>query len=328
MISPTFDPLTTEVIALVRAHKRPPTLSALAMALNIGKPRLMRALDNLKELGYKVAIDLDQHLSLLSAPDRMIDIEIWAGLKTRSFGRHLHCYHRIGSTNAAAIDLAEHGAPEGTVVVAEEQTKGRGRLGRNWHSPPGMGIWSSVILRPSVAPAQTAGVSLIAAVAFAETVETELGLDVRLKWPNDGLIDGRKVCGILVELSAEVDRVNYAVCGVGINVAHGIKDFPPALRKTAGSLALAKGSPVDRLAFFRSFLYRFEATYRRFRHEGLTPLLPAYRQRSLLLGNKVTIRAGRQKLTGVAVAVDDSGGLIVRCGKKNIVVHSGEATLR
>lgn len=328
MISPTADPVTTEVIGLLRSHKRPPAMGALAMELNISKPRLQRALDGLKELGYVIAVDHDQRLSLMSTPDRMTDIEILAGLKTRAFGRHLHCYRRIGSTNATAIELAEHGAPEGTIVVAEEQTKGRGRLGRHWHSPAGLGIWSSVILRPPVAPAQTAGLSLLAALAFAETSEAELGLDVKLKWPNDGLIGGRKVCGVLVELSAEADRVHYAVCGVGINVAHGAKDFPSALRKTAGSLAMAKGGPIARLAFYRAFLLRFETIYRRFRQEGLAPLLPDYRQRSQLLGNKVTVRQGRQKVAGVAVAIDDNGGLVVRSRNKELTVYSGEATLR
>jgi BirA family biotin operon repressor/biotin-[acetyl-CoA-carboxylase] ligase len=170
--------------------------------------------------------------------------------------------------------------------------------------------------------------SLLAALAFAETAESELGLEVQLKWPNDGLISGRKVCGVLVELSAEVDRVHYAICGVGINVAHSAKDFPSALRKTAGSLAMSKGAPVDRLGFYRSFLLHFETIYRRFRHEGLSPLLPAYRQRSLLLGKKVAVRQGREKISGVAVAIDDTGGLVVRTGKKEIVAHSGEATLR
>lgn len=324
----TMDPLTAEVIGLLRGHKRPPALGSLAMALNISVPRLQRTLENLKDLGYQVAVDHDQHLSLLSSPDRMTDIEILSGLKTRSFGRHLYCYRQIGSTNAAAITLAERGAPEGTVVVAEEQTKGRGRLGRHWHSPAGLGIWSSVVLRPEVSPAQAGGLSLLAALAFAETVESELGLEVQLKWPNDGLINRRKVCGVLVELSAEVDRVHFAICGVGINVAHTAKDFPSALRKTAGSLAIARGAPVDRLAFYRAFLLRFETIYRRFRHEGLAPLLPAYRQRSLLLGKKVTVRQGRLKITGTATEIDNTGGLVVRSGKKEIVAHSGEATLR
>ncbi len=326
--NPAMDPLTTEVIGLLRGHKRPPTLGSLAMTLNISKPRLLRAVENIRELGYGIGMDHDQRLSLLTSPDQMTDIEILSGLKTRSFGRYLHCYRKIGSTNAAAIELAEQGAPEGTVVVAEEQTKGRGRLGRRWHSPPGLGIWSSVVLRPVVLPAQAAGLSLLAALAFAETVESDLGLEVQLKWPNDGLIKGRKICGVLVELSAEVDRVHYAICGVGINAAHSAKDFPSALRKTAGSLAMAKDAPVDRLAFYRSFLLHFETIYRRFRHEGLSPLLPDYRQRSLLLGKKVTVRQGREKITGVAMAIDDTGGLVVRKGKKEIVVHSGEATLR
>jgi BirA family biotin operon repressor/biotin-[acetyl-CoA-carboxylase] ligase len=149
-----------------------------------------------------------------------------------------------------------------------------------------------------------------------------------LKWPNDGLIAGRKVCGILIELSAEVDRVHYAVCGVGINVNHSPRDFPASLRKTASSLAIASGHPVDRLAYYRRFLTTFEAVYRQYRRDGMTAILGEYRKRSILLGRKVTVRQGEKKITGTAVAIDDAGALVVRSRSREIVVRSGEATLR
>ncbi|MEW5876210.1 MAG: HTH domain-containing protein, partial [Candidatus Zixiibacteriota bacterium] len=145
-----MDPLTTDVIDLVRNSKRGLTDADLADSLSVSKNRVHRALDELRGLGYRFDSDEQHRMSITQAPDRMIDIEIMAGLKTRTFARQLHCYQKIGSTNSAAIDLAEAGAPEGTIVVAEEQTKGRGRLGRSWHSPAGLGIWSSIILRPPV----------------------------------------------------------------------------------------------------------------------------------------------------------------------------------
>jgi BirA family biotin operon repressor/biotin-[acetyl-CoA-carboxylase] ligase len=323
-----MDPLTDDVVDLLRTSKRAFTQKELAGRLSISRVRLHRALEDLRALGYQFLIDNQRRVSLAVAPDRMVNTEILWGLKTRKFARQLYCYQKIGSTNARAIELAEAGAPEGTVVVAEEQTKGRGRLGRSWHSAPRTGIWSSVVLRPTVRPEEVTGLSLLAALAFAETVEREVGINVQLKWPNDGLIQGKKVCGILIELSAEPDRVHYAVCGTGINVAQTPKDFPPSLRKTATSLAHAAGRPVDRLAFYRVFLHRFEMLYNRFRRHGLEPLLPAYRERSVLLGKKVAIRRGRQKISGTAVAIDETGGLVVKSRGRDVVVHAGEATLR
>ena len=258
----------------------------------------------------------------------MIDTEIHSGLKTKVFARQLHCYKRIGSTNTRAMELAEAGAPEGTVVVAEEQTLGRGRLGRSWHSPAGLGIWSSIVLRPAVTLQRASGLSLVAALAFADAAQTELGLDAQLKWPNDALLDGRKVMGVLTEVSAELDRVNHAVCGTGINVSHTPEDFPRALREQATSLAIATGQPVGRLAFYRSFLERFEKLYRQFVREGLAPLLPEYRRRSMLLGKDVTVRQGRDAISGVAEQIDDNGALIIRDGRSHVVVFAGEATLR
>jgi BirA family biotin operon repressor/biotin-[acetyl-CoA-carboxylase] ligase len=323
-----MDPLAEDVIDLLRAPKRALTERELADTLSIERNRLTGALDELRELGYRFSSDDTQRLSLAAVPDRMIDMEILAGLRTLKFGRSLHCYNSIGSTNVRAIQLADAGAPEGTVVIAEEQTKGRGRLGRDWKSAAGLGIYSSIILRPAVRPEQAVGLSLLAGLAVADTAEKELGLDTQLKWPNDVLIDGKKVCGNLIELSAEPDQVYYAVCGTGINVAQKPKDFPPPLRKSATSLSHALGEPVDRLAFYRAFLYRFEKLYNRFRRQGLAPLLPAYRERSVLLGKKITIRCGREKIAGTAVAIHDSGGLVVKTRGREVVVHAGEATLR
>ncbi|MBI3872298.1 MAG: biotin--[acetyl-CoA-carboxylase] ligase [candidate division Zixibacteria bacterium] len=324
-----MDPLLTDIVVLLRA-KRPAhgtSAAGLAAALNIPVARLNRALDEIRELGYVLQVESSEAIRLVSSPDRMIDTEILSGLKTKLFARQLHCYRKIGSTNTRATQLAESGAPEGTVVVAEEQTGGRGRLGRSWHSAPGLGIWSSVILRPQMPLQRASGLSLLAALAFAEVAEERLGLRVDLKWPNDGLIDGKKILGVLTEVSAEVDRVYHAVCGTGINVSHQPHDFPPSLRPAAGSLAMAAGEPVDRIAFYRAFLERFETLYRRFRRGGIAPFLPDYRRRSILLGKDVTIRQGEQTISGVATGIDDNGALIIRSGKREVVISSGEATL-
>ena len=203
-----MDSLADDVIHQLRSGTGVSSHDQLARSLGISQGRLAQILDDLQNLGYTFDVDDQKRLYISATPDRMIDTEILAGLRTRNFGRVLHCYQQIGSTNATAIELAESGAPEGTVVVAEEQTKGRGRLGREWNSAPGLGIWSSIILRPTIPTDQIPGLSLVGALAFAETVESELGLDVQLKWPNDGLVAGRKICGILIEMAAEMDGVH------------------------------------------------------------------------------------------------------------------------
>ncbi|GAB4326640.1 MAG: biotin--[acetyl-CoA-carboxylase] ligase [Candidatus Zixiibacteriota bacterium] len=323
-----LDPLADDVIRRLRSSNPPPTEAQLAQALSVTRARLVRIVEELTALGYGFTVDDSGIMRIVRTPDRMIDTEIHYGLRTRAFGRRLHCYRQVGSTNAAAIELAEAGAPEGTVVVAEEQTRGRGRLGRNWHSAPGLGIWSSVVLRPDVSPDSITGISIVAALAFAETADNQLGLDVQLKWPNDGLINRRKVCGILVESTAEVGRSHYAVCGIGINVAHTESDFPPEIRPLATSLTLVAGRPVDRLAFYRQFLYDFETLYDTFVRDGLAPLLPIYRARSILLGRTVTVTQGTRQTTGVAESIDEMGRLILRVGTQRVPLNSGEATLR
>lgn len=327
---PPVDSLINEIAVLLRTRRVASgwTIAALAETLGVSQTRIQHSVDQMRQLGYEITSSERGAMHIAKAPDRMIDTEILAGLRTRTFGKQLHCYNRLGSTNTRAMELAEAGSPEGTIVVAEEQTGGRGRLGRTWHSPPGLGIWSSVILRPQIPLQKASGLSLLAALAFAHTAENELGLKVDLKWPNDGLIDGRKVLGILTEVSAETDRVYFVVCGTGINVSHIPTDFPASLRTTAGSLAIAMGQPVDRIAFYRQFLLEFETLYRGFRREGISPYLDDYRKRSILLGREVTVRQGHTVIHGRATAIDDSGALIVHEGRNDVIVFAGEATLR
>lgn len=316
-------------------HARPLTTLQLVEILGADADVLSAALHELAGHGYVIAPDADGALRLIARPDRMIDTEILAGLRTKIFAKGLHCYAKVRSTNTRAVELADSGAPEGTIVVAEEQTGGKGRLGRQWFSASGLGIWSSIILRPSGLLQRASGLSLLAALAFAQTVEQKLNLTVGLKWPNDGLIDGKKVLGVLTEVSAlkrrpsiENDLVEYAVCGTGINVSHTAEDFPDEFRARAISLAMAQGRPVDRMALYRAFLEHFDALYTRFRSDGIPPFLAEYKRRSVLLGQEVAIKQGHHTITGTAVDLDDNGALIVRNGQQDTVVFSGEATLR
>lgn len=222
-------------------------------------------------------------------------------------------YHRHGtldSTNTWAASLARAGAGEGTLVVAERQTRGRGRLGRVWVSPSGVNLAFSVVLRPGIAPRQASQLTLLAGVALREVV-VGLGCDaVRLKWPNDLLIHGRKVAGILAEMSLVGERVNFVVLGVGINV--NTVDFPVELMGRAGSLAQVLGRPLSRAAVLGGFVGALMEWYGRWLVEGFAPVRLAWLDNAAMMGQRVVVTQGGETLAGVAVDLDGEGCLLVR----------------
>jgi len=261
-----------------------------------------------------------------SGPERKMlsSAEIKAALTTRIMGKSIHVFEEIDSTNDQAYRLAEHGAKEGTLVVAERQTKGRGRLGRSWYSPAGLGIWMSVILRPDLPPATAPALSLVAGLSLARTIEDHLDLNAELKWPNDCLLDGKKTAGILTELSAEKEKVRFVVLGVGINVLHQRADFPAGLQNTATSLALAARREIDRVQFLCAFLRQLEDDYQRFKKEELTPFLDPYTKRCGLIGARVRAQVGNNTISGRAVRIDPTGALVIARNREEIVVRAGD----
>ncbi len=252
--------------------------------------------------------------------------EIKTGLETTILGRAIHCLDSVDSTNRYARNMAEGGAPDGTVILAEEQTRGRGRLDRSWHSPPGLGLWLSIILRPEIAPAAAPGLSLVTGLALAKTIEEQLNIAAKLKWPNDCLLGGKKTAGILIDLAASAELVRYVVVGVGINVLHNPDDFPPELQKMATSLSQAAARPVDRALFLTGFLAGLEREYFRFIKEGLAPFIKPYTRRCSLIGCHVEALVGRRLVTGKAVGIDPSGALVIADGENEIVLTAGEVT--
>jgi BirA family biotin operon repressor/biotin-[acetyl-CoA-carboxylase] ligase len=228
------------------------------------------------------------------------------------------------STNDEAAAWARAGAPAGALVTADEQTRGRGRLGRAWHSPLGDALYFSTVLRPPLPPHRLPPLTLAAGVAVAETIAT-VGVEARLKWPNDLLVDGRKVAGILAEMSCVGDRVSHLVIGIGVNL--NMFEFPRELQSIATSLRIARGSPVDRDAFTDELCARLAAWHDRFVAEGTGELVRAWSARADFFGRRVTVSAGRERLTGVAEALDDDGALRLR-GDDGVLVRviAGELT--
>jgi len=251
------------------------------------------------------------------------------GLRTKCFGRNILFLREVGSTNDLAKELAGYGAVEGTVVVAETQISGRGRLDREWISPKG-GLWFSVILRPELKPAEAVVLVFVAGLAVAEVLRELYGLRVETKWPNDVLVNGRKVCGILTEMNTTGEKVNYAMVGVGVNVNFDVaKVFPEELRKVATSLENMLGRKVRLEELFRALLEKLENIYGLFLEKGFGPVLGKWKTYAGFLGCQVEVASGTEKWVGLALDVENDGALVMRLEDGTVKhVFVGDATLR
>ena len=244
--------------------------------------------------------------------DLLAPSEIKSRLTTEWMGRTIHHFQTIDSTNSKAYQLALHGAEEGEVVVAESQEKGRGRLGRSWYSPPSLNLYLSVILRPKIPPHQASLLTLMAAVATADAVQEISGLLPLIKWPNDILLGGRKVAGLLNEIHSGMDRVHFVILGIGVNINMDGKLFSKEIRKVATSLKKEMGRAVSRKAFLQALLQKLEAWYEIFLKEGALPVLKAWRDRAQIKGRPVRVTSSGETLTGIAVDIDSDGNLILK----------------
>lgn len=301
----------------------------ICKALSVTRTAVWKNINALKEDGYKIEARSRAGYLFKSAPDIPYPQEIREGLFTRVFGHKIYHYNSVPSTNLLARELAQKGAPEGTLVVAEEQTGGKGRLGRSWHSPRGKGLCFSLIFRPPAAPAQAAQLTILAAVALTGAIRKETGLMAGIKWPNDLLFEGKKICGILTEMSAEMDRVNHLVLGAGINVNQSAEDFPEEVRDTATSLLLALNRPVPRVRLIQSILASIEKWYNRWLTEGFTPALGRWKDFSVTLQRPVRIHTLKESWDGWAEDLDEEGALILRMpDRSRRRVVSGEVSLR
>ncbi|MEM1563730.1 MAG: biotin--[acetyl-CoA-carboxylase] ligase [Candidatus Bathyarchaeia archaeon] len=251
------------------------------------------------------------------------------GLKTKLVGKYIFFAHEVGSTNDWARELAELGAPEGTVAIAETQTAGRGRLGRKWISPKG-GLWFSIILRPKLKPQETARLVFLAGLAVAETIRELYDLKTETKWPNDVLIGGRKVCGILSEMKTVGEKVDYAIIGIGVNANLDIeKDFPKELIETATSIQKALGRKIALEELFKALLEKMDNLYQVFLKEGLTPILLKWKGFASFLGREVEVSSDSERLKGIASDVDNDGALVLRLEDGSVKhVFIGEISLQ
>ena len=246
--------------------------------------------------------------------------------KTRWLGKSIHFFDRIDSTNAKAKELAENGAKHGTLVVADSQSAGRGRLGRTWESQEGTGIFMTLILKPEVAMDRASMITLVTALAVAHGIKEVTGADVKIKWPNDIVLHGKKICGILTEMIVQPDNENYLVVGIGINVHN--KSFPKELVSIASSLHL-EGYEVHRVSLIEKMMEHFEVFYEKFlQTEDLSPMLDGYQELLVNKDKAVRVLDFKEPFDGTAKGITKRGELIVDTGEGTKLVSSGEVSVR
>ncbi|MBQ1809434.1 MAG: biotin--[Selenomonas sp.] len=301
----------------------------MAEKLGVSRAAVWKHIKEMRSQGYNIESLARNGYILREAPDAMLSGEISNGLETKTIGCRIICHEEIDSTNNAAKRLAREGAAEGTVVVAESQTGGKGRLERQFFSPKGKGIWFSVVLRPKFLPQEAPKCTLLAAVAVARAM-TEFGLKPGIKWPNDLLYDNKKLVGILTEMSAEMDGINYIVIGTGINVNIAPEEFPEELRSVATSLSQMKGANLPRVKFLQAVLRALDDLYAKVQTEGFAPVLKEWRQYSITLGQEVKVIGVRdgEVYYGKAVDIDDEGALLVDTAAGRQRVLAGDVSIR
>lgn len=281
-------------------------------SLGISQVSLLKNFQHLRGLGYQLGFDPPAGYRLEERPDLLTSLEVKSGLRASVVGKETHFFKETGSTNDVAFSLALAGAREGTAVVAEFQRSGRGRLGRRWESPPTGNIYTSVILRPEISPRQATDFTLLAAVSVAQAIRRATGLCPTLIWPNDILLGGKKVGGILLEMYQTGGRLNFLVLGIGINVNGTEVDFSPSVREQATSLREEGGKVYRRVSLLRALYEDLERDYFLYREKGLCPLIEQWQRLSRIEGREVRVSLSEGSYSGLALGLDHKGGLVMR----------------
>jgi BirA family transcriptional regulator, biotin operon repressor / biotin---[acetyl-CoA-carboxylase] ligase len=281
----------------------------IAGELGVSRAAVAKRVGELRKRGFAIAAAPRRGYRLDGVPDALSADVIVPRLTTAWLGRAWRHLARVESTNDEAAAWARAGAPAGAVVVADEQTRGRGRLGRRWHSPPGESLYLSAVLRPPLPPHRVPPLTLAAGVAVAEAL-VQADVTAALKWPNDVLVDGKKVAGILTEMSSDPDRVHHVVIGIGVNLNGSA--FPDELAAIATSVALARGAPVPRAEFAALLCARLEHWCDQFVADGAAPVVAAWRQHARFFGKRVQVTAGRDRMEGIAEDLEEDGALRLR----------------
>lgn len=296
----------------------------ISNALKVSRTAIWKHIEKLREMGYE--FDAVPHLGyrLKKSPDKLYPFEICPRLKTRIIGKNILYYNELDSTNITAYALAHKAKSEGTVVLAEKQNKGRGRLSREWTSPRKGGIYMSVILRPDITPFQAPIITLMAAVSLAQAIRDTSAVEACIKWPNDIIVKEKKIAGILTEMEAESDRIKFIILGIGINVNTMLSELP----KTASSIAHITGSVVSRQALLIALIERLEHNYNNINKSGFSEIRLQWKNLSATLGKRVRANCMHKIIEGTAIDIDLDGALKIRLDNGfHDKVFAGDLTL-
>lgn len=320
--------MKTEILKILRNTDSYVSGQELCDSLGVSRTAVWKTIHKLKEEGYEIEAVQNKGYHLLSYPDVLTESEIKSQLKTEWAGNSIVYIQTVDSTNNLAKKLGEEKMPHGTLVIAEEQTAGKGRRGKSWSAPVKEGIWMTILLRPDLKPESASMLTLIAGLSVTKAIEEVTGLNVQIKWPNDIVYQGKKLCGILTEMSAEMEGIHYVVVGIGINV--NIENFPEELEEKATSLKIACGRKISRVEIITSFLKYFEGDYQKFlQTESLELLKEEYEKRLVNKNQKVKVSEPKNEYIGTALGIENQGGLLVEKEDKSIViVNSGEVSVR
>ena len=321
--------MRSKILQLLRANQGYFSGEEISRQLAVSRTAIWKHIQALKEDGYEIESHPRLGYRLTQVPDLLLPAEIQSRLKTKLFGRSIiQHYPELESTNNEAKRLAAGGCPEGTLVLAEAQGAGRGRLSRGWFSPHAKGIWLSVVLRPPFSPQEAPKCTMMAAIAVNRAIRRVAKIDSGIKWPNDILCGGKKLVGILTEMSAEMDAINYVVIGMGINVNIAQEEFPDDIANIATSLSILAGRTISRMELLLAILEDLEEVYQTVVSEGFKNILQDWRSQSITLGQTVDVIGINHRFSGVAVDIDEEGALLVRTDVGIERVIAGDVSIR
>ncbi|MFC0476168.1 biotin--[acetyl-CoA-carboxylase] ligase [Robertmurraya beringensis] len=283
----------------------------LADVMGCSRTAVWKHIEDLRKEGFELEAVRKKGYKILNLPKSISADRVQLGLKTEFIGKVIHYEETVDSTQKIAHLLSHEGAVEGTVVIAEEQTGGRGRMDRAWHSPKSTGIWMSLILRPKIPIQRAPQLTLLTAVAIVQAIEETTTLTPQIKWPNDILVEQQKVTGILTELQADADRIISVIIGMGLNINQTEDDFPPELRQIATSLRAKEGKELDRAEIIKVIFQKFETLYMLFLEKGFYPIKLLWESYAISVGKEITARTLNGSISGKALGITDEGVLKV-----------------
>lgn len=303
----------SQILIELRGAREGVSGTELAEKVGLSRAAVWARIEELRSLGYDIEASPHTGYRLVSAPDVLHADDLLSRLgKTGIVGRDIRVFQETTSTNDVIEKLARDGVKEGVAVFSESQTRGRGRLGRKWISPPRKGLWFSLLLRPKLRPQAVTQLTIVSATALARAIHSAAGLAAEIKWPNDILVRGRKVAGILTEMKAEPDAVKYATLGIGVNVNLTANEFPSDLRRTATSLRVEAGESIDRAELAVEILRELDRDYTRICCGQFEAVADEWEEQCKTIGRDVAIQIGERRIQGRAESLDSDGALLLR----------------